>query len=124
MKIEIAKILTLLENSLYKESFQSENVITLDTSKKRTNKKGQIVYGGGSDYELSYNASERHFSCYVHALTNQPGQTIKIKNKQSGASMTFTLVKIDKDGSDEDIYGWNYECNSPKGKLTLLIIND
>lgn len=115
----IKEILQLLEASI-----SGENMIDLDTSKKHTNNKGQIVYGDESDYGITYNAAERHFSCYVHALINQPGDIVKVRNMQTKNVMTFKLTKIDKDGSGEDTYGWNYECTTPKGKFTLLIIND
>jgi hypothetical protein len=121
---QIKIILSLLEATLYKENLSQNNTLIIDTSIKKKNSKGQTIYGSDSESGVQYNAAERHFSCYIHALSNAPGNVIQIKDKQSGRVLSFMLTKVDKDASDEDIYGWNYECNSPKGKLTLLIIND
>jgi hypothetical protein len=40
---------------------------------------------------------------------------------KTGNSKIFNLKSIDKDGSGEDIYGWNYETDCG---LKALIIND
>ena len=42
-------------------------------------------------------------------------------NPKTGNSKIFNLKSIDKDGSGEDIYGWNYETDCG---LKALIIND
>lgn len=42
-----------------------------------------------------------------------------------GKTIKFKQSKIDKDGSGEDIYGWNYESTEgSKFPCKLLIIND
>ena len=72
-----------------------------------------------------WNPKRRSFSVEISELDGkvEPAQkVISIKNNKTGNSVDFTFVKADKDGSDEDTYGWRYE-NKEK-KLTLLIIND
>jgi len=47
---------------------------------------------------------------------------VEIFNPKTNKSKRYFLSKIDKDGSDEDIYGWNFENEETRTKL--LIIND
>jgi len=75
--------------------------------------------------QLSWNKGTQTFSEYVSDLRGIVGggeKEIIVNNPKTGASVTFTFTKADKDGSGEDTYGWNYE-NKEKG-LHLLIIND
>ncbi len=52
---------------------------------------------------------------------NEP---IKIENLE-GKTREFKLVKVDRDASNEDVYGWRLEEIVAEGKgLELLIVND
>jgi hypothetical protein len=48
---------------------------------------------------------------------------IRLKNPKTKTSCMITFVKADMDGSQEDIYGWNYKGNA-KHSFTFLFIND
>lgn len=47
---------------------------------------------------------------------------IFLKSAKTGNLIQFDMTKVDKDGSGEDIYGWNYVSNCKT--YDLLIIND
>ena len=52
-----------------------------------------------------------------------PGQKIiTLKNFKTGIEMKFDWYKTDKDGSNEDTYGWRY-VNKEKN-IFVLIVND
>ena len=50
-----------------------------------------------------------------------PPGVVFLKSSKTGKELRFSLTKIDKDGSGEDIYGWNYVSSNG---MKLLIIND
>ena len=72
-----------------------------------------------------YNKDRKSFSAEVSELKgklNGGEKEISIFNPDTNKTVKFTFTKVDKDGSEEDTYGWNYE-NKELG-LKLLIIND
>jgi|10_taG_2_1085330.scaffolds.fasta_scaffold33083_4 hypothetical protein len=72
--------------------------------------------------QLSYNATSNTFSAYASDL-NLKGieKNYVIYNPNTKISQYFKFTHNDKDGSDEDTYGWNYESHQG---TKLLIIND
>lgn len=69
-----------------------------------------------------WNAKTKTFSFYA-----SDKKIIQVANhvtliSPSGQKAVFKYISTDKDGSGEDVYGWNFK--SLDGKYDLLIIND
>lgn len=75
-----------------------------------------------------YSKKTQTFSAEIAELHSgnvnyMPGQKqIKLKNPKTGIEMDFYWYKTDKDGSNEDTYGWRYK--NKEGNISVLIIND
>ncbi len=70
---------------------------------------------------LHWNPKTKTFSGELSDLCINPEKEIKVTVLESGNNKIFTQVSVDKDGSGEDIYGYNYK--SLDG-FKLLLIND
>jgi len=68
---------------------------------------------------FSAEIAELH-SANVNYMAGQ--KQIILKNPKTGIEMTFDWYKTDKDGSNEDTYGWRYK--NKEGNISVLIIND
>ena len=74
------------------------------------------------DYHFLYTGRNKTFSIEISEWTEfAHSKIIKLINPETGNHRLFNFVKRDTDGSNEDIYGWNYES---KDGFKLLIIND
>lgn len=81
--------------------------------------------------DLNYDKKDKCFSEEISMLQHSGVTNINalyhevcdvtLYNPVTGKSKVFSLKKVDKDGSGEDIYGWNF---ATKDGLRLLIIND
>ena len=82
---------------------------------------------------IGWNAKDYYFGAELSSLDNpeldyhcRNHLPITVKNPKTGAEVTMTWTKDDKDGSGEDTYGYNYIGYS-KGTgrhFTFLFIND
>ena len=91
------------------------------------NQKNEKCYGNrgeGNNTCITYNTVTKAFTTDIHSINGVPGEMIIVVNMDTFESMFFKRTKIDKDGSGEDIYGYNYQCTNEKGTFTLLVIND
>ncbi len=53
------------------------------------------------------------------------GHPVTIQNPKTGRSLQLRPTVVDRDGTGEDIYGWNYRGVLENGQwINLLIIND
>lgn len=75
-----------------------------------------------------YNKKSNNFTAEISELTKidkidiNPGiDSIELTNPKTNKSQVFEFTHADKDGSDEDTYGWRYKS---KEGVNLLIIND
>lgn len=99
----------------------------LDSTQTWNDSNGNKCYGNrseGSNTSIVYNTVDKHFSTNIHSFKDRPATLILVVDKQTQKHLLFKQTKIDKDGSGEDIYGWNYECQTPQGTITLLVVND
>ena len=76
---------------------------------------------------LHYSPNSKTFSAEISdliAIHLAPGipKKLNISNHKTGVSKEFEMVSVDKDGSEEDTYGWNYK-NKETG-VKFLLIND
>ena len=73
---------------------------------------------------IRWNASTKTFSVYASdAEIGSPEKEVTLKFQ--GKTIKFKQTSVDKDGSGEDIYGWNYDSTEgAKFPCKLLIIND
>ena len=74
---------------------------------------------------FTYNKATNCFSKYISELpkTVRIGKNteIRLNNPKTKKFKIFKFVKADMDGSNEDIYGWNFKSEDG---IKLLIIND
>lgn len=82
---------------------------------------------------IHWNAADQRFSCELSSISLNHidlqchrHKPIELVNPNTGAKVTITWVKDDKDGSGEDTYGFNYVGYSKEtGRhFTFLFIND
>lgn len=74
------------------------------------------------DYNKKTNCFVQEISILKHDFAIPgPPMEFKIINHKTKCSQLFKMVGIDKDGSNEDTYGWRYK--SDQG-INALIIND
>lgn len=74
---------------------------------------------------FTYNKDTKNFTTEVSdtkGALHGGEKVVIIQNPVTGKYVTFDFISSDKDGSNEDTYGWRYE-NKEKG-LKLLVIND
>lgn len=83
--------------------------------------------------DLSWSKNSKSFTVEIAELSKYKSlynsvmnkKDIHIVNHDTNKIVKFTYVKTDKDGSNEDTYGWRYEAKDREGsKISLLIIND
>ena len=75
--------------------------------------------------ELHYTPKSRSFSAELSDLKNQylgGIKAISLFNPKTGVTKEYKHYKTDMDGSNEDIYGWNY--HNQETNTYLLLIND
>jgi hypothetical protein len=74
--------------------------------------------------KLHYTPKTRTFSEEMSSLgLSSPGtNVISLTNPKTGISKEYKHYKTDMDGSNEDIYGWNY--HNHETNTYLLLIND
>ena len=71
---------------------------------------------------LIYNKESKTFSGYASDIQLESiDLQYVIYNPKTQMSQYFTQTHTDRDGSGEDIYGWNYKSHQG---IKLLIIND
>lgn len=73
---------------------------------------------------IRWDAKEKTFSVEASdAGIGQPDKEVTLKFQ--GKTIKFKQNRVDRDGSGEDIYGWNYvSVEGAKFPCTLLIVND
>ena len=77
---------------------------------------------------LHYSPNSKTFSAEIsdlvaiHLAIAIIPKKLNISNHKTGVSKEFEMVSVDKDGSGEDTYGWNYK-NQETG-VKFLLIND
>jgi hypothetical protein len=81
---------------------------------------------------VNWNAQGQRFSAYLSDLNNTElsnkcwhHKPITVKNPNTGTEVTMTWLKDDKDGSNEDTYGFNYigYNKGTRRHFTFLFIN-
>lgn len=81
---------------------------------------------------IGWNSEERYFGCELSSISLNHIDTqchrhepITLINSETGKTKLITWYKDDKDGSNEDTYGFHYEGFGDDGKrFTFLFIND
>ena len=82
---------------------------------------------------VHWNAQDQQFSTTLSDIDNSElsnacwhHKPITVNNPNTGVSVTMTWFKDDKDGSDEDTYGFNYigYNQGTKRHFKFLFIND
>lgn len=72
--------------------------------------------------ELSDLDSIASFGRRIHF---QLGDRVTVKNEDTGNIIIFKCTSIDRDGSGEDIHGYNFEAiHGNKFPVNMLLIND
>ena len=75
-----------------------------------------------NENNFSFNKTTKTFIAEASELNiGVPSNEILLKIDNT--AITFNLSKIDKDGTNEDTYGWRYKSDD-NNNFNLLIIND
>jgi DUF438 domain-containing protein len=98
------------------------NLFTLFESSEIISEGDHITFTQGGP--LSWRPESKTFSGYASDLRiGTPSKELAVSYQ--GKTIKFKQTSVDKDGSGEDIYGWNYDSvEGSKFPCKLLIIND
>ena len=71
--------------------------------------------------DFTFEISEKDRTGLIENAPFRGDKFVYLKSTKTGHVKAFELYKIDKDGSNEDTYGWRYRSHDG---FELLIIND
>lgn len=91
------------------------------SSKKQADKISQPLLWNKGTKTFSVEISEIEQICDSNYNMSH-NNTVIVVDVDTKKELLFIYVSTDKDGSGEDVYGWNYE--NKKSNCKLLIIND
>lgn len=122
------------------DRYDNRDIIALDTLLESINKNMKVLLFEDFNSDevkipysekgpLHWSSKTKTFSGYVSELEHIcPVLKSKIPHNLSveynGMKVSYRFTKEDKDGTDEDTYGWNFESTNGKFKSYLLLIND
>lgn len=112
--------------TLFELNKSMERTMLFEEYDQITNGKVTIPYTEGGP--LTWNKETKHFGGYVSDLQSVAPELRRVTPRfidvtYNGATINYQFSHADKDGSDEDIYGWNYKSTNGKFQTTFLLIN-